>query len=388
MKHKLLNYLVCPECKGRETRLEPFIFVKQNPAKGIAKEIKEGLLFCSFGHWFPIINFIPRMTIKEMRPPYKDFIKRYKNEIKGLVNSSLYCDKNSGTKADSRLQVRSCYNYKWGIWPNSVYNKKMTRFFDAWFMRKLGLSDKQDFDRYFRNFNSVLDAGTGLGTKIETIAKRSDAEIIGVDLSGVDYAFENNRKYPNANVVEADIFNLPFKRGVFDFIVSDGVLHHTPEAKRSFLCLAQLLRKGGVISIHVYKRMGPIREFTDDLLRSVSTKLSPQDCYEFCAPFTRLGKALSEMNIKIRIPEDIEPLKIKKGVYDLQRFIYYTFFQCFWNSTLNFKENNIINYDWFHPANASRHYEEEVLGWFKGAKFSKAKSFKTNLSGVSAVGVK
>ena len=134
--------------------------------------------------------------------------------------------------------------------------------------------------------------------------------------------------------------------------------------------------------------MGPIREFTDDYIRKLSTGLSPKECLQFCEPFTHLGKALTKTNIKIRIPEDIECLQIKKGTYDLQRFVYYTFFQCFWNSNNSFKENNIINFDWFHPANAHRHSEKEVLSWFKRMRFQKVNSYKTNLSGVSVVGVK
>lgn len=152
--------------------------------------------------------------------------------------------------------------------------------------------------------------------------------------------------------------------------------------------IVPLLKKGGTISIHVYKRCGRIREFTNDYLRGIATKLTPRECYEFCKPFTALGKALSELKVTINVPCDINGLQIKKGEYDLQRFVYYTFFQCFWNSVLNFKENNIINFDWFHPANASRHTEEEISGWFKKIKFRTIRIHETNLSGILAVGVK
>lgn len=388
MKRELLNYLICPECKSEKNKLSLHIFREARLYKDNASEVKDGLLSCECGSWFPVVEFIPRMVTAGVRDSHNDFIKRYKNEFIRVGVACFSPHIKNKHSFDTRIQVKDSYNYKWRIWPSSIYGKEITSFYDEWFMKKLGLPSKGKFNDYFKGFRLVLDAGTGLGTKLGTIAKRTWGEVIGVDLSGVEYALKNNRIYPNVSVVQADIFNLPFRKGLFDFIVSDGVLHHTPDAKKSLLFLTQLLRKGGKISIHVYKRMGPIREFTDDLLRGMATKLSPRECYKFCVPFTQLGKDLHGMKATIKVSKDIKPLEIKKGTYDLQRFIYYTFFQCFWNPELNFKENNIINYDWFHPVNASRHYEKEVLSWFKSAKFRSVQSFKTNLSGVSAVGIK
>lgn len=41
--------------------------------------------------------------------------------------------------------------------------------------------------------------------------------------------------------------------------------------------------------------------------------------------------------------------------------------KCFWNPELDFNENAVINYDWYHPQLCSRHTPEEVRQWFERA---------------------
>lgn len=82
---------------------------------------------------------------------------------------------------------------------------------------------------------------------------------------------------------------------------------------------------------------------------------------------TKFGKALSDLHIEFEVPEDIPALGMKAGKYNLQRFFYYHIFKCFWNERFNFDENNLVNFDWYHPAYAYRHTPEEVKTWFQKA---------------------
>ena len=343
MKPRILKYLCCPKCgKG----------LKLKSGREVNGEIKSGKLICGSGHNFLIIRFIPR-----------------------FVSRSNF---SSGKK-----QVQASFSEKWAKWRQ--FNDWYKRFFEDWFMKKIGIADKAGFARYFSRKKMMLDAGTGLGTKVETMCRLSEGEVLGIDIAegSVENAFRNTKKFSNAHIIQADLFNLPFKKGIFDFIVSDGVLHHTPDTRKAFLSLVPFLSKGGDIAIHVYKKIGPIREFTDDFIRRYASKLTPEEVYKFCKPFTKLGKSLDEMNAEITVPEDIPVLEIKAGRYPLQRFIYYMIFQCFWNPNLSFRDNNLVNYDWFHPKYAWRHTPEEVKNWFKEAKLKKIRQFITNESGVS-----
>ena len=346
MRTKILKVLACPRC-GTEFTLKAGVYRN--------KEVKEGILRCKNNHEYVIKNFIPRFLL-----PFNRSIK-------------------------SKKQVQKSFTSKWSAWQQ--FSPWFIKFFDEWFQRKLGIKDKRSFKSYFKNKKYLLDVGTGLGTKVETMAKLTTGEVFGVDINdSVSIAYQNTKKYSNTHIIQADLFHLPFKKNLFDFIVSDGVLHHTPTPKKGFLSLCKNLASRGEVSIHVYKKMGPIREFTDDFIRQFSTKLSFQECYDFCKAFTSLGKSLS--NLTIKIPQDIPVLEFKKGTYDLQRFIYYNIFQCFWNESISFKENNLVNLDWFHPANASRHTKEEVIKWFKQARLKNVNFFNSNESGISVKGVK
>ena len=72
----------------------------------------------------------------------------------------------------------------------------------------------------------------------------------------------------------------------------------------------------------------------------------------------------------------VDVLEIEEGEYDLQRFIYHFFLKCFWNDRLSFHDNAVINYDWYHPQNCTRHTLDEIEGWFKNMNLKITHSFQ------------
>jgi len=87
----------------------------------------------------------------------------------------------------------------------------------------------------------------------------------------VEVAKENVRGWPQVQVIQADIYHLPLRTG-FDYVYCIGVLQHLPEPERGFLNLAQLLQRGGWLSIWVYGYEGTaaVRYFVDPLRRLTS----------------------------------------------------------------------------------------------------------------------
>lgn len=369
MKERLLEYLRCPKCRGR---LELKKFSEDT-------EVREGVLLCKCGMWYPVINYVPRILLADLRGNYSIFEE--KHSLPSLPSAAKESE-------ESKIQVKQSFSDKWSAQPKfGLANEKVKIFYDEWFASKIGVDGIEGMKSYFTGKNIVLDAGTGLGPKVESMCKYGVKEVIGIDISeSVVHAHENTKACPGAHIIQADIMNPPFKEEIFDFIISDGVLHHTPDTKKAFLSLVPFLRRNGDIAIHVYKKMGPIREFCDDYIRNHSTKLSSEECWKFSESFTRFGKSLSDLNVDIEVPEDIPVLCIKAGKYDLQRFIYYNFFKCFWKNGFSFDENNLVNFDWYHPRDAYRHSEEEVRGWFKEAGLEEIKSSHANESGVSVRG--
>ena len=69
--------------------------------------------------------------------------------------------------------------------------------------------------------NKVLDLACGTG-KYSGLMSNEGLNVTGVDLSEVGIEIASKR-YPNANFIVADIRNLPFNRGEFDFVLCSGL---------------------------------------------------------------------------------------------------------------------------------------------------------------------
>lgn len=80
---------------------------------------------------------------------------------------------------------------------------------------------------------------------------------------------------------------------------------------------------------------------------------------------TKLGRSLAQISQPLVIEEDVPELGISAGTHNLQRFVYYDLFKCFWNDALNFDENVNVNFDWYHPKYAHRQTPEQVRGWLE-----------------------
>jgi hypothetical protein len=114
---------------------------------------------------------------------------------------------------------------------------------------------------------------------------------------------------------------------------------------------------------YVYKKKGPIREFSDDYIRSLLQGMPPQKAWKALEPLTKLGIALGRLGVEVEIPEDVDLLEVPAGRYDIQRLFYWHVAKAFFRPELSFDELNHINYDWYAPANAHRQTPEEVRSW-------------------------
>lgn len=142
--------------------------------------------------------------------------------------------------------------------------------------------------RFARSFNFsleqlcgrlVLDAGCGMGRFAE-IALANGATVVGADLSlAIEAAHRNLNRHPHAHFVQADLSKLPFQPETFDVIYSLGVLHHTPDARKSFLNLVKYLKRGGVISITLYSAYNRFYVRATNFWRRVTPKLPARLLY-------------------------------------------------------------------------------------------------------------
>lgn len=205
MKPGLLEYLACPGCGGA-------LGCESALAEG--REVIEGTLRCvACGAAFPVRGGIPRLLRDE---------------------------------------------------PSAAERATAWAFGTQW--RLLGLSDafRAEFESYLAPLApsdlsglAILDAGCGAGKFTLAAAEAGARLVIGVDLSeAVEVAHRHLRHLPNAHVVQASIYQLPFRPGAFDLVFSLGVLHHLPDPEKGFQQLVPLAAPGGRMLVWLYALEG------------------------------------------------------------------------------------------------------------------------------------
>ena len=105
---------------------------------------------------------------------------------------------------------------------------------------------------FFRGRRCV-DIGCGSGRWTYALAELG-AEVVAVDLTsgGVESLYGELGDRPNVTIAQADIFALPFAPETFDFVMSWGVLHHTPSTKQAFDRIVPLVRPDGTLYVMIY----------------------------------------------------------------------------------------------------------------------------------------
>lgn len=110
------------------------------------------------------------------------------------------------------------------------------------------------FDSYYNQ--DVLEIGVGLGADHQKFAE-AGAKLKGIDLT--ERAIHHTKKRMqifglHSELQIADAENLSYHDNSFDLVYSWGVLHHTPETKKSIAEVFRVLKPGGEAKIMIYHK--------------------------------------------------------------------------------------------------------------------------------------
>ena len=208
----------------------------------------------------------------------------------------------------------------------------------------------------------VLDAGCGNGRFSYVVSHYEPRLLVSFDISsGVFHAKQVILgRNPSANVafVQGDVTAPPFKPQSFDIVFSWGVLHHTPDTRRTFSAIAGVVKLGGRLAIYVYE-FHPLYRYDRQALSLIA--------YLRSLLLIRPLRFLCS-----RLPARVVHL-VFVPIYYLERTIGVGVVGCHgpssdrWNKERYFR----VVIDRFKTRYASEHQLEEVVEWFAGNGYNK-----------------
>jgi SAM-dependent methyltransferase len=202
----------------------------------------------------------------------------------------------------------------------------------------------------------ILDAGCGMGRFVEVV-KKYGGDIVGIDLS---YAVEAAKANTDADIIQADILNLPFKENSFDYVFSIGVIHHTADTRKAFECLSRLVKPGGKLAVWVYSNDGwkfKIYNFISNFYRIFTTRMPQKLLY-------KLSYIAIPMYYLNKIP-----------------IVGLVFRALFPMSMEKIPEWRVLDtFDWYSPKYQTKHTYKEVLWWFYRCGFTNVYPLKVPVS--------
>lgn len=203
MKPDLIKILACSACEGD---------LECRPSEIDGDEIIAGELGCkSCSKTYPITNSIPR-----------------------FVPTDNYA---------------SSFGYQWNL-----FRKEQIDTFNGTSLSADRFWAETGWKRDELKGKWMLDAGCGAGRFLDA-SSSADAEVVGIDISSaIDAAKDNLKGRANVHFVQASIYDLPFKKGIFDFVYCIGVIQHTPDPDKSLRSIAEMVGPDGEIAVTIYER--------------------------------------------------------------------------------------------------------------------------------------
>lgn len=123
---------------------------------------------------------------------------------------------------------------------------------------------------------TCLDAGCGGGRYTIALSRLGVRKVIGADIS--DQGLKEAKKRANIlgikNVAfkKGNVLKLPFKAESFDFVLSNGVLHHTVNTEKGISEIARVLKKGGKMFLYLEGKGGladQLASMIQEMLRNI-----------------------------------------------------------------------------------------------------------------------
>lgn len=145
--------------------------------------------------------------------------------------------------------------------------------------RKRTILSRTNWPPEFFEGKVILECGCGAGADTEILVSLG-AQVVSVDLAGVDVAQENLHHNPNVQFIQADITDLPLRKQSFDIVYCHRVLQHTPHPEETLSHILEFVKDDGAVFVHSYARSRYQMWNWKYWLRPITTRLAPEMLYK------------------------------------------------------------------------------------------------------------
>jgi SAM-dependent methyltransferase len=314
MKRQALNWLACPVCRT-DLRLTNGEF---------EDEIEEGRLSCAESHVFPIVRGVPR-----------------------LLTSQQLAASGGATIAESFSREWTHFDYDLDrTWGQTVEQRRLD------FLRHVDRTHESLVGKV------VLDAGCGNGA-LSVAISTFGCEVVATDISGsVEGAYQHFRDDVGAHThfVQSDLMNPAVRPAAFDVVYCAGVLHHTPNTRRTFDTVLTSVAPGGSLFVWLYWRVPGLHARLSEIGRQA---ISP------------LPAALKHAVVWLLVPPALLRNRIRAARGRTER--------------LNTRELTVRMLDSYTPRYRWVHTPEEAHAWFREHGFDEIKTTEEGREGFGVV---
>lgn len=225
----------------------------------------------------------------------------------------------------------------------------------------------------------ILEAGCGSGRFTEH-AVSTGAMVVSFDYStAVEATLKGNSDAKNLLVVQASIYEMPFRPNYFDRVFCIGVIQHTPDPKGAFERLTEVLRSGGKIVVDVYRRLPWYKMLflTKYWVRPITKRIPSRQLYALCKMWVNMWWPFTGFCVRMtgrRVLSWFLLIADYRGVYPLSDSLQ--------------KEWSILDtFDMLAPAYDKPQTIKSVGKWFRSVRM-KSVEVEYGYNGIEARGEK
>ncbi|MBN1817464.1 MAG: class I SAM-dependent methyltransferase [Sedimentisphaerales bacterium] len=190
--------------------------------------------------------------------------------------------------------------------------------------------ERNRFDFSFMRGKRALDAGCGAGRYTFALRSLGFEEVVGLDCSieGIAHAQQtaDSCTMDGVSFTQSSVLDIPFADASFDFVFSNGVLHHTRDMQKGIEELLRVLKPGGKGFLYLIESPGGIFWDCIETLRAVMRDVPYESARRQFAlmgvPAHRCFYILDHIMVPINIrsrPEQVEQMLQEAGAVSVRR---------------------------------------------------------------------